>query len=98
VWYGDDGAAVEGRVNGAQTENLGFCPTGSGAEECRAGMAQVGIAMVPELTRVCVAGKGRLLREEVNLILAVLHKGFSVGAFYGRLLSSGYRVEAICLR
>jgi hypothetical protein len=33
------------------------------------------------------------IAEEVNLILAVLHKGFSVGAFYGRLLSGGYRVE-----
>jgi hypothetical protein len=31
--------------------------------------------------------------EEVNLLLAVLHKGFSVGAFYGRLLSGGYRVK-----
>jgi hypothetical protein len=31
--------------------------------------------------------------EEVNPLLAVLHKGFSVGAFYGRLLSGGYRVE-----
>jgi hypothetical protein len=36
--------------------------------------------------------------EELNLFLALLHKGFSVIAFYGRLLSGGYRVEAIRLR
>ena len=35
------------------------------------------------------------IAEEVNLILAVLHKGFSVGAFYGRLLSGGYRVDQL---
>jgi hypothetical protein len=37
------------------------------------------------------------IAEEVNLILAVLDKGFRAGAFYGRLLSGGYRVEAIRL-
>jgi hypothetical protein len=31
--------------------------------------------------------------EEVNLLLAALHKGFSIGAFYGRLLWGGYRVN-----
>ena len=31
--------------------------------------------------------------EEVNLFLAVSHKGFRVGAFYGRLLSGGYRIK-----
>lgn len=31
--------------------------------------------------------------EEVNLFLAVLHKGFSVRAFYDRLLWGGYRVK-----
>jgi hypothetical protein len=31
--------------------------------------------------------------EEVNLFLALLHKYFSVRAFYGRLQAGGYRIE-----
>jgi hypothetical protein len=33
------------------------------------------------------------IAEEVNLLLAVLHKGFRVGAFCGRLLGGGYRIK-----
>jgi hypothetical protein len=62
VGQGDDRAAVEGRVDSAQAQDLGFRAAGSGAKECCTGVAQVGIVMVPKLTCVWVAGKGWVLR------------------------------------
>ena len=73
---------------GAQTQNLGFCPAGSGAEECRAGMAQVGIAMVPELTRVCVAGKGRVLRSAAYPVESAAQFAGDAGKVIGREASA----------
>jgi hypothetical protein len=43
----DLGAAVEGGVKGAETEDLGFGATGGGAVGVRAALAQGGVAIHP---------------------------------------------------
>jgi hypothetical protein len=51
----DDGGGVEGGVDGAETENLGFGPAGGGAPHAWAELAEDGIAMLPEFASRCVA-------------------------------------------
>ncbi len=53
----DGGTAVENGVDGAEAQNLSFRPAGSGAVETGTDLAQGGIALVPEVSRLHVAGK-----------------------------------------
>jgi hypothetical protein len=66
------------------------------AEECHAGMAQVGIAMVPELTRV--AGKGRVLRSAAYPVESAAQFAGDAGkvirreaSAFGQALAASYR-------
>jgi hypothetical protein len=47
----DDGAAIEGGVDGTEAENLRFGTAGGGAVHVRTAMAQGGIAILPQLSR-----------------------------------------------
>ena len=53
----DDGAAVEGSVYGAETQDLRFRPAGGGSVEARMGLAQAGVAILPKLARSFIAAK-----------------------------------------
>ena len=50
-----DGAAIEGSVDGAETQDLGFGATGGGAVKAGTRLAQDGVAIVPQLARGVVA-------------------------------------------
>jgi hypothetical protein len=51
----DDGGAVEKSVYGTEAQNLGFGATGGGAVETRTDLAQGGVAIVPESSRLVVS-------------------------------------------
>ncbi len=53
----DHGAAIEGSIDGAEAQDLGFGPAGGGAIEAGTSLAQGGIAVVPKLARGVVAAK-----------------------------------------
>ena len=53
----DDGAAVEGGVDGAETQDLGFGTAGGGAVEAGTNLAQGGVAIPPKLARSFIAAK-----------------------------------------
>jgi hypothetical protein len=57
VRQGDDGAAIEGCVDGAETQDLGLGTTGGGAAHTGPNLAQAGIAIPPELAGRGVAAK-----------------------------------------
>src|ERR1700692_1196651 len=63
VRQSDDGAAVENRVYGAEAQNLGFGPTGSGAVEARTDLAQGRVALVPESSRLVVTDEADGVRS-----------------------------------
>ena len=52
---GDDEAAIESSIDGAEPHDLGFGPAGSGAIKARTGLAQGGVTLAPKLTRGLVA-------------------------------------------
>jgi len=58
----DDGAAVENSIYSAETQNLGFGPTGGGAVKAGTSLAQGRIALVPERSRLVVAGEANGMR------------------------------------
>ncbi len=53
----DDGGGVEGRVDRAETQDLGLGAAGGGAAPARTELAQGGIAVLPELAGGCIAAK-----------------------------------------
>ena len=53
----DDGGGVEGRVDSAETQDLGLGAAGGGAAPAGTELAQGGIAILPELAGRCVAAK-----------------------------------------
>jgi len=55
--HGDEGAAIEGGVDGAETQDLGLGPAGGGSEEAWTGLAQVRVALFPKRFRSLVAAQ-----------------------------------------
>src|SRR5271156_5435653 len=53
----DEGGGVEGRVNGAEPQDLGLSTAGGGAAQAGPELAQDGIAVVPEFTGSSVTAK-----------------------------------------
>ena len=53
----DDGGGVQGRVDGAETQDLGFGAAGGGAAQGGMKLAQGGIGILPELAGRGVAAK-----------------------------------------
>ena len=53
----DDGGGVEGRVNGAETQDLGLGTAGGGAAQAGPELAQDGIAVVPEFAGSSIAAE-----------------------------------------
>ena len=53
----DNGAAIEGSIDGTEAQDLGFGPAGGGAIEAGTSLAQGGVAVVPKLARGVVAAK-----------------------------------------
>ena len=53
--HADNGAGVEGGVDGAEAQDLGFGAAGGGAVQARAELAQGGIAILPKLAGGMVA-------------------------------------------
>jgi len=54
---GDDGAAIESSIDGAEAQDLGFGPAGGGAIKARTGLAQGGVTLAPNLARCLVAAE-----------------------------------------
>ena len=53
----DDGSGVEGRIDGAKTQDLGLGAAGGGAAQAGMELAQGGIATLPKVARRRIAAK-----------------------------------------
>jgi len=82
---GDDGAAIEGGVDGAQAEDLGFGSIGGGAVEAWARAAEARVTIVPELAGGWVAAEGPLRYATHPVEGAAQLAGHSGESFRGKI-------------
>jgi hypothetical protein len=55
--HSDEGGAIEGSVDGTETQDLDLGPAGRGSEEAGTGLAQVWVALFPKRFRGLVAAE-----------------------------------------